>query len=190
MLNSTEPTESSPQTSESKWSNEVFSADATARRRVLLKGLGKGAAVLTATVPIQTLAGQICPSSGTMSARVSQGTAPAESCPSGFSAAYWGQADAQRPPAPVVQWPDGASPSARYNSVFAASHNHKTMFSIMSDASDCDEKHWICAWLNSKAVPKFPYSSAKVISLSNATFQSQYADALTFLKKYMESRVV
>ena len=189
MLNGTEPSEPGLQAPKNNWSNEAFSADATARRRALLKGLGKGAAVLTATVPIQTLAGQICPSSGTPSARVSQGTAPAESCPSGHSTAYWSQANAQRPPTPAVRWPIGTDSSARYSSVFTASHNNKTMFSIMTDTADSDEKHWICAWLNSKDVPKFPFSSSKVISLSNPAFQTQYSDTLTFLKKYMESKV-
>jgi len=189
MLNSTKPSESSPQVSKNKWSNEVFSADATARRRVLLKGMGRGAAVLTATVPIQTLAGQVCPSSGTMSARVSQGTAPAESCPSGFSAAHWSESNNSNPPTPMKKWPNGAAHSARYNSVFLESHNNKTMFNIMKDPVDSDERHWICAWLNSYAVPKFPYTPSKIIALSNPLYSMQYNDSLTFLKKYMESRI-
>ena len=189
MLNSTEPSEPGSQTSPNNWSDETFSADAAARRRVLLKGLGKGAAVLTATVPIQTLAGQICPSSGTMSARMSQGTSPAENCPSGFAVAHWAQTNADNPPAPKNQWPAGASHLARYRSVFISSANNKTMLQIMTDPSYSDEKHWICAWLNSQAVPKFPYKPLKIINLANPDFRTQYADSLAFLKKYMESKV-
>jgi len=188
MLNSTESSESGPQVAKNKWSNEAFSADATARRRVLFKGLGRGAAVLTATVPIQTLAGQVCPSSGTMSARVSQGTAPAENCPSGFSPAHWSESTRIRSSTPYKKWPNGADHLARYNSVFLESHNSKPMFNIMKDSVDSDERHWICAWLNSYEVPKFPYTPAKVIALSNPTYSAQYADALAFLKKYMESK--
>ena len=189
MLNSTEPSGPGSQTSKNNWSDETFSVDAAARRRALLKGLGRGAAVLTATVPIQTLAGQICPSSGTMSARMSQGTAPAENCPSGFSVAYWAQTNGDKPPSPTNKWPIGAPPSARYRSVFTSSSNNKTMLHIMTDESYCDEKHWICAWLNSQAVPKFPYKPSKVVNLANPDYRLQYADSLTFLKKYMESKV-
>lgn len=188
MLNSTEPPESGPQVTKDEWSNEVFSVDATARRRALLKGLGRGAAVLTATVPIQTLAGQVCPSSGTMSARVSQGTAPAGNCPSGFSPAHWSESTRVRSSTPFKKWPNGVDYFARYNSVFLESNNSKPMFIIMRDSVDSDERHWICALLNSYEVPKFPYTPAKVIALSNPTYSVQYADALAFLKKYMESK--
>ena len=189
MLNSTEPSESGSQTSQNNWSDETFSADATARRRALLKGLGRGAAVLTATVPIQTLAGQICPSSGTMSAQMSQGIAPAANCPSGFSVAFWAETTADNPPAPKNKWPTGASHLAKYRDVFHSSSNNKTMLHIMTDPSYSDEKHWICAWLNSQAVPDFPYRTSRVVDLANPDYRLQYTDSLTFLKKYMESKV-
>ena len=56
------------------------------------------------------------------------------------------------------------------------------------DATESDEKHWICAWLNSHAVTGFPYTPAKVVSLANPDYRQDYANSLTFLKKYMESK--
>lgn len=189
MVNRTEPSEPNPQTPKKDWSNEVFSADATARRRALLKGLGRGTAVLAATVPIQTLAGQLCPTSGGMSAQLSQGISTSASCPSGHSTSYWSQKNSKNSRSSSNNWPEKTDPAAAYNSVFVKSNNHKSMLEILTESPDSDESHWICAWLNSKAVPDFPYSSEKVIALSDSTYRSDYANTLTFLKKYMESKI-
>lgn len=189
MFNKTEPSQQASPSPKNNWSNESFSAEATARRRALLKGLGRGTAVLAATVPIQTLAGQLCPTSGTMSAQLSQGVSTSESCPSGFSPAYWSQANVNKSQAPTNNWPDNTDQSKKYNSVFFQSHINKPMIKILTDSPDSDESHWICAWLNSKAISNFPYKPEKVVTLSDSAYRSQYDNTLTFLKKYMESRM-
>jgi len=194
MLNKPESSEQSSQTSKNSWSNEVFSADATARRRALLKGLGRGTAVLAATVPIQTLAGQLCPTSGTKSARVSQGVSTSESCPTGFSVDFWAKStttaanNSKKSAVPLNKWPTGTDPSWKYNSVFVESRNDKAMFQIMTEPTDSDERHWICAWLNAHAISNFPYKPEKVITLSDPSYRLQYDNTLAFLKGYMETR--
>ena len=79
---------------------EPMSAEATARRLVLLKGLGRGAAVLAASVPIQTLATQSvltpggqhqCTVSG-MHSGVHSTTTTTLVC-GGYSPGWWGQSD-------------------------------------------------------------------------------------------------
>lgn len=189
MLNKTNPSDQGAKAPKNTWSNETFSTAATARRRALLKGLGRGTAVLAATVPIKTLAGQLCPSSGTMSAQVSQGISTSASCPTGFAPSHWSQASAKNSRSSINNWPPKTDQTAKYNSIFVQSNSDKQLIKILTDQPDSDESHWICAWLNSKAVSNFPYSADKVISLSDPAFHTQYVNTLTFLKKYMESKI-
>lgn len=76
---------------------EALSSAALARRRILLKGVSKGTAVLAATIPIQTLAGQSvltpgglhqCTISGTQSG-VHSATTSTAVC-GGYSISHWG----------------------------------------------------------------------------------------------------
>lgn len=134
--------------------------DSVARRRLLLKNIGKGAAALAVTVPVQTLAqGTVlltpdlqhrCTVSGMQSGIHSQDTTTGSVC-GGWSPGYWQQvAD---PPAgsgwrgkkdssPVVprpkNWPANAIPDAYYTAVFPnagltlINGNPPTLWEVMS----------------------------------------------------------
>ncbi|QDL36601.1 hypothetical protein [Rhodoferax sediminis] len=186
---------------------QALSPQAVARRHMLLKSLGKGSAVLAATVPIQTLAGQSlltfdgkhqCSVSGMFSG-VHSTTTTSETC-GGYSPGWWGQTttDSKGQLVPKRQWP--TDPNALCRDIFRASTllnpdgSPPTLFEVMSPGvggkfSNTDEFHWICAWLNALSHSfNFPYSGDQVLAFYNAGSGSKtYQDALTFFKTYMEN---
>jgi hypothetical protein len=102
---------------------------ASSRRRLLLSGLGKGAAVVAATVPIQTLAATVsltptgkggiaggfrCTVSGQMSGVHSKETTTPV-C-NGKSPGWWGQTDDGKTPRRT--WPPGSNPIEVYSIKF------------------------------------------------------------------------
>ena len=196
MQNSIEPSENGSQKSKNNWSTESFSAEATARRRVLLKGVGRGAAVLAATVPIRTLAGQQCTASGMNSALASLGPGGVPVCAAGFTALYWGASNSLTPPGPVHNWPSSVVPGDTCKSIFGKftlttlAMPQPTLFQVVNASAFAasDERHWICAWLNAKSVPGFPYTDTKVLSFYNSPLSTEYNNALIFFKTYMETR--
>jgi len=163
------------------------------RRRLLLRGIGKGSALLAATVPIKTLAstpsvtanGQICTASGTQSAAHSQAT-NLPTC-RGLSPGYYMK---------IEHWPN--YPSTTYTVGITFDQNTKfkdvfgggksvAMLEIMNiQPANNDERHWIAALLNSIKAPQgyvFPYSATEVLALYNGP---QSAAALTFFRSFME----
>lgn len=185
---------------------EVLSSAAVARRRILLKGVGKGTAVLAATVPIQTLAGQSlltfdgkhqCSVSG-MHSGVHSATPTDTAVCGGYSPGWYGQSNTDGTP---KHWPSGVNYNAPVTSVF---HNFRrtnddgstpTLFQVMDPKdksgkfSNTDEFHWICAWLNALSHSfNFPYSGDEVLGFYNqGPASSAYQDALTFFKDFMET---
>ncbi len=165
------------------------------RRRLLLRGIGKGSALLAATVPIKTLAstasvtanGQICSASGTQSAAHSQAT-NLPTC-GGKSPGYFMKAS---------HWPN--SPATTYTvgiKTFNQNTSFRTVFGGGLDVSmlaimntiphNEDEFHWIPALLNGFKPPSgyvFPYSASEVLALYAGP---KRADALTFFKSFMET---
>lgn len=185
-----------------------LSSAALARRRILLKGVGKGAAVLAATVPLQTLAGQRlitfdgqhqCSISG-MHSGVHSATTTAAVC-GGYGPDWWGQSETINGKlVPSHAWPVPFKTQCKQ--VFKASGylrntdgGFPTLFEVLSPAdnsrnfADTDEFHWICAWLNALSFSfNFPYSGDEVLAFYNQGSASPaYRDALEFFKTYMET---
>ena len=172
------------------------------RRMMLLKGLGKGSAVLGAAIPIQTLAapavtvkdGRICSLSGTDSAVHSRATT-SETC-QGYSPGWWGQVDNDSSSLkPRRTWPVPYKTPIS-DQPFASTLRKQsgggipTRFEVasLSEFSNTDLRHWLCAWLNAQGAPaswNFPYTATQVI----AFYMQNDQKALTFFKTYMETHV-
>lgn len=182
-----------------------LSTAAVARRRMLLKSLGKGSAVVAAAaVPMQSLAaigtlsvnsvdGKRCTISGTMSGVHSKETTTAL-C-GGYSPGRYKK---------IENWP-GYSPTNIDPTIFitggTGSFTKNTSFNalfgagltiglltIMNNNANSDEFHWIPALLNGTAgslAVNFPYTAKQVIDLYQTGGSTRF-DALTFFKTYME----
>ncbi|WP_157979415.1 hypothetical protein [Rhodoferax ferrireducens] len=177
---------------------------AIARRRILLQGVGKGAAVLAATVPIQTLAGQSlltfdgkhqCSVSGMTSGVHSKTPTNTPVC-GGYSPGWWGQSmTVSGKLVPKRTWP--ALPKfwtykTKCSTVFTKRTltGNPTLFEVMNppNFANTDEFHWICAWLNALSTSfNFPYTGQQVLDFYNSTSSTVYEDALAFFKTYMET---
>lgn len=186
---------------------EVLSSAAAARRRVLLKSINKGAVVLAAAVPIQTLAGQNlltydgkhqCSVSGMFSG-VHSATPGTLTC-GGYSPGWWGQ---KNPDGTPKHWPASAGD---YNTLCVSVFKYCTLRNtdtngtlptlwqimepkeVISRHADTDEFHWVCAWLNALSGSfNFPYTAQQVLDFYNkGPGTKDYQDALTFFKTYME----
>jgi hypothetical protein len=162
------------------------------RRYILLKGVGRGSAILAAAVPIKTLAsvpsvtitGEICSVSGTQSVVHSQpkGLPP---CAGSRPAKY----------ATLANWPTGRpytvngksiDQNTPFNSVFGAGSS-LGMFAILNRPVS-DESHWIAALLNAikaPASPVFPYTAPEVLGLYGDV--TKRAAALAFFTNFMET---
>lgn len=184
---------------------DQLSSMAVARRRALLRGVGKGAAVLAATAPLQTLAGQSlltfdgkhqCSVSGQHSGVHSATPTNTARC-SGYSPDYWGQpATNGNGSGPLRTWPTDYK--QKFINIFTQSgfNNSITLFDVMRNDGQFinrDERHWLCAYLNALASVasglSFPYSAAQVLAYYNTGVGSTvYLDALKFFTDYMETR--
>lgn len=174
------------------------------RRRLLLARAVKGAVVLGATVPIQTLASQSlltfdgkfqCSVSGLQSGVHSATPTDTPRC-GGYNIAYWAQASAGAPTVPNPPWPplpNGWTYATPCQTVFLQSNlaGNPSLFQVMSSGSytSSDEIHWICAWLNAlKHAFNFPYTDLNVLAFYNQGVASTaYQDALYFFRNYMET---
>lgn len=172
-------------------------ADAV-RRRLLLRGIGKGSAVVAAATPIKSLAftssvtanGKICSISGVQSAAHS---APTNLPTCGGKSPGWYKT--------ISHWPGYNSTTgiatntvgaitftqhAVFSAVFGGGSG-STLWNIMSTQESSDEFHWIPALLNAIQAPAgyvFPYSPQEVLDLFAGP---QKAAALAFFKGYMET---
>lgn len=181
--------------------------DAMARRRMLLKSLGKGSSVIAAAaIPMHTLAttrslsltstdGKRCTISGTMSGVHSKETITAV-C-GGLSPGYYHK---------IEHWPNYISSTgiatnytgsktftqnSTFTGVFGGSSSigNMTLIAIMNNKQSSDEFHWIAALLNSLSASKavnYPYSPTEVIGFFNSSSGTIYTNALNFFKIYME----
>ena len=186
----------------------AIQSDPLARRRMLLKGLGKGAAVLAAAVPLKTLATQssTCTHPGNNGAPVIRcgisgmqsgiGSRQTYTVCEGYSPGWWGQVlNDSNPRTPKRAWPTDYN--EKCNVKFPKEGLNKngvipTLYQVMDDPSyaNTDTRHWICAWLNAlSGGPKgnFPYTGAEVLAFYNGTGPYTSAAALTFFKTYMET---
>jgi hypothetical protein len=181
---------------------EALSFAAVARRRMLLKGVGKGVAVMAATVPIQTLATQPfltkdgqhqCTVSGAMSGVHSTTPNSTPTCRGNTPTFYQ----------TLSNWPNykssnqSISPKLKVGStnvdettpfatVFGGG-SATTLFSLLTSTPASDEAVWVTALLNAFKNPvgfNFPYTSAQVVAYYSS---AQAAQALTFFKTYMQT---
>jgi len=179
-----------------KASGPTLSAEALARRQMLLKGLGKGSAVLAATVPLQTLAGQSlltfdgkhqCSVSG-MHSGVHSATPSNTPICGGYSPGWWRQSDDGLTPRRTwPNLPNGWTYNTKCSAVFSKRtlSGNPTLFQVMRNYQNTDEFHWICAWLNALSHSfNFPYTGQEVINFYNSPSSD---DALEFFKTYMET---
>lgn len=169
------------------------------RRYMLLKGIGRGSAILAAAVPIKTLAsipsvtanGQICTISGTQSAAHSQAT-QLPTC-GGLSPGYYMK---------IVHWPyystSNMNPTytvgsktfdstTTFYTVFGGGMNTGMLEIMQTEPHNNAEFHWIAALLNAIKAPSgyvFPYTPQEVLNLYNS---AQQTAALQFFSGYMET---
>lgn len=185
-----------------------LSSDAMARRRMLLKSLGKGSSVIAAAaIPMHTLAatgtlantasGKRCTISGTMSGVHSQNTVTAI-C-EGYSPGYYKM---------ISHWPNynptttiatntANGKTFTQNSTFTflfggtSTLGAQSLINIMLNYSSSDEFHWIPALLNSLAASpasNYPYSAKQIIDFYNSPEPAR-GNALNFFKQYMETHL-
>lgn len=184
----------------------AMAADAVQRRRMLLKGLGKGSAVVAMVAPIQTLAAinplpnRLCTVSGVQSNVGSGRTGGTLATCEGFSITYFNT---------LSNWPNyqgngnGNSGSSTFtvgglsrtqNSSFSAvfgSGSNTSLFQVITqNNASASEKIWVAAMLS--AVKKsgitygqlgyFPYTADEVVALFQS---SRKAEAELFFKNYL-----
>jgi len=166
------------------------------RRYILLKGIGRGSAILAAAAPIKTLAstpsltanGLICTLSGTQSAAISQATR-LPTC-GGLSPGYYTKIS-HWPSYPTTTYTVGGKTFTQITTFFAlfgGGMNVGLLKIMQTRPHNNDEFHWIAALLNAIKAPPgyvFPYSALEVLSLYRDI--GKRADALMFFKGFMET---
>jgi len=189
-----------------------LSADALARRRLLIKGAGTGATSLAALSPMGAFASStvvvctnaqgkevLCSISGTQSAAHSFGPNITKVAGGGYSSGWWGQVSNGQPrrmwPAPYTS----ASTTTKVGTVLTLASNTikgLSLFQLMSDSTyaNTPERHWLGAYLNALACAQggavwnqpnyaFPYTAQQVINF----YLTQNAQAYAFFTGYMEN---
>lgn len=190
----------------------ALSSDALARRRMLLKSLGKGTSVVAAAAAgsIHTLAsgttlnftasGSRCTISGTISGIHSKDTTT-NTCNGKHPTVF--KTTAKWPPSnngkgaftststdTFVVGSKTFGPGSTFTSVFG-SGSSSTLFTILNTSttsSVSDEAAWITALLNalpSSGATNFPYTPTKVLAFYTSTTES--AGALKFFRDYMQT---
>ena len=182
------------------------SPELLARRRVLLKALGKGSAVIAAAVPLQTLAtstvltnsGHLCAQSGAISA-VRSVVAGIPVC-GGYSPITY--TDKSKWPGATWSATSGWTASAncggktvhtgacKFKDVFG-SGTSTTCYDVLiaTGTSYAQEKVWISALLNAKkyealASMNFPYTCSEVLAQFDGSNKSAYHD---FYKTHLQA---
>ena len=186
---------------------ESLSSAAIARRRALLKGIGKGTAVLAATVPLQTLASQSvltydgqhqCSISGMFSGVHSTTPSGAPTCqgytPTRYQTlSFWPGYNANAgPPTYTSNTVDGITFNERtpFATVFgggsSGNDNAARLLTIVTSGTPEPEQVWVTALLNAIKNPagfNFPYTPSQVRAFYSSP---QAADALIFFRNYMQ----
>lgn len=179
---------------------QALSSEAVARRHLLLKGLGRGSAVLAASIPLKTLA--------STSVFTSSKAGPVIQCSvSGMNSV----APSQKPTATVCTgyspasyqdgliWPPNVNQTALITSVFPTCALRvngvaPTLLYVMQNLPLTPEFHWLAAWLNAKNSARngfnFPYTAPEVKKFYAGNGPGGYtpAQALAFFTKYMETQ--
>jgi hypothetical protein len=182
----------------------ALSDEVQSRRRLLLKGLGKGTAVAAVVVPINTLAApallRLCTVSG-MQSNVGSGRTGinTDQC-KGYSTPYYTD---------ITHWPNyvfkfkGAN---AINQVDGIQFSELTFFAtvfgpgatlgalqldlIYRDHPGSEEAVWITALLNAIKNPpgfKFPYTPSQVRAYYNSTDAAVRSNALLLFRSYLQT---
>lgn len=164
--------------------DSVMKSAALARRRMLLKSVGKGSAVIAAAVPLQSLAttalltptGLRCSVSGMQSGVHSKAPDSSVVC-GGYSPGWWGQAvvvDGKRKPrrAWPVSYKDLCTNKFTKTGTDDPGVNFagKSLFNVMDEStfSSTKTRHWIGAYLNGFArANNFPYTAQQILDYYN-----------------------
>lgn len=175
-----------------------LSSEAQARRRLLVKGLGKGTAALVVVAPIQTLAAptltRLCTVSGVQSNVGSGRTGVKTDACKGYAPTYY---------ATLTNWPNtnGGPPAnpnstvngininknAKFKDVFGTGSNDSLQTVLATPTSV--EAVWVTALLNAIKQPMgflFPYSGSQVIAYYNSTEPTK-TNAYNFFLGYMQT---
>lgn len=170
--------------------------DKLARRRLLVSSVGGGVALLAATSPIKALAQtssctKQCSISGMKSANHSFKPGECDPC-GGYSPGWWGQHWRRDNTTPARPWPVGPQLSVKSVLTKSSLSDSISLFELMGNPeyASTEERHWVCAYLNSFAPPlgyKFPYTPQEVLNFYNGTGPYSPMEALQFFKDYMES---
>lgn len=156
----------------------ALSLGALQRRRLLLRGVGKGGAVIAAAVPMQTFAANIlrtrpangdarlCTLSGVGSMLPSSAPRNLPEC-SGITAAGWADPQKAWPVATVGATSAAFSRTTPFNAVFTASTVQTTFGDLMLPNATPGNQTWARAYLNALVGNplSFPYSPAEVVQL-------------------------
>lgn len=179
---------------------QALSSAALARRHMLLKGLGKGSAVLAAAMPISTLAAptivtsnnKLCTVSGVQSQVSSQVTEKA-TC-AGYEPSYY---------ATLSNWPNynGSvnppsasntvgmtqfSDKSKFDAIFGSGSSSNNIYLIVRNSSTADEAVWISALLNALGGKNnFPYTALEVVAFYKSNEKN--AAALAFFRDFMQT---
>ena len=179
-----------------------LSTEAQARRRLLVKGLGKGAAVVAVVTPIHTLAGpvivgggKLCTVSGVQSNVGSPRTGAATSTCSGYTPGHF---------ATLSNWPGyNAGTATATNTVDGITFTQATAFNAVFGGADTtplltlvtaspasNNAAWVTALLNAIQNPagfNFPYTASQVRAYFLDPNPANVQKALDFFKGYMQT---
>lgn len=188
-----DPASPGPGPGEPPLKTDAMTGEALARRRALIKGLGKGSAVVAAVVPIQsfavpaiqiTHANTLCTLSGQMSNVLSRALTSTVFCEGYPPAHYFIPSINKELP---IDWPALDASVSKFRDVFGGSDNTKLITYLIAGGN---QAYWIAAYFNAKHVEllsksfAFPYSSAEVIAQFNGPDAAAY---LLFYKTHLSS---
>jgi len=187
-----------------------LSADALARRRMLIKGAGTGATSLAALSPMGAFASStvvvcsnaqgksvLCTISGTQSAAHSFGPNITKLSGAGCKPSTWG---AGKNGKPTRTWPSPYTSNCGTTKVGSVliyaspATRNLSLFQLMNTNPSAPEAHWLCALLNALAYEAggsvwigptfaFPYSSSQV----KTYYLNNNTQALNFFSNYLEN---
>lgn len=204
------PSDIAEQADASVASTEGLRADALARRRLLLKGAGTGAAAMAALAPMGALAqvkpnvfickknGQefACTISGVQSAGHSFGANVNKITAGGKGISWWGTPKSTVKTSvyygqPMNAWPQGCQAGTLVSTVFGpnAEFASTTMFALIRDypTHQSEMARWACAYVNALAYSgTFPYSAMQVAEQYKLGSAKLKSDALALYKTYLE----
>lgn len=170
----------SPDAPASAQAGRGLSEEALKRRKLLVKGLGRGAAVVAASVPIKTLAQptiRLCTVSGVQSNVGSGRTGGTTATCKGNSPTHFQN---------TANWAAGSpAPTSTFASVFGGGSGDTLIF-ILTNAPASAEAVWITALLNAYknfgGPFQFPYTPAQVL----AYYTANNVNAFNFFVMYMQ----